>query len=321
MVIPALVIMIGAQRGKRVGAGQWGAFALLFVAVAAGVNWPVFSHLDIFTHSVGRETTLLAQGEKSYTGGQVAFFEYIHMFLNNTNPAVWLLLPAALVAQWKRRDLFEWMMAVFPFAFMLLLSCSAKTNDRYFLPASAGFYYLAALGALDLGEILPAKVGGILRPVVVGAVAVIANVVFLAPYVASFGHDDRAEMLGWIKANVPPGAVIAAENHADMPVARRPERLAVQPLLTQRVIETKYAAELGTVPSALPGAGIQYIIVSESDYGIFLRKAAVHLSPGLEAKREFYETLFRDYRPVWERGRGTGIYLHPGLRIYRLSGA
>lgn len=128
-------------------------------------------------------------------------------------------------------------------------------------------------------------------------------------------------MLDWIRANVPQTAVIAGENRADLPVERRAERLAVQPLLPQRVIETKYIADLGATPAALAAQGIGYIVVSESDYGIFFRKAASgHLTPEMQRKREFYEALW-NLQPLWERPRGTGIYLHPGLRVYRVPGA
>jgi hypothetical protein len=320
MLIPAVVILGAAQRGKRAGGAQWLWFATAFIAVAAAVNFPVFTHLDIFTHSFGRETTLVAEGERGYTGGQVAIFEYLRIFVIDTSPMVWLLIIAELIAQWKRRDVFDWTMAIFPFAFMLLLSCSTKTNDRYFLPATAAFHYLAALGVVDLPGLVAPKWAPRVNPWLVTALALVVNGILLAPYITAFAHDDRSEMLDWIRANVPPTAVIAGEGRADLPVSDRPERLAVQPLLQQRVIETKYVADLGPTPSALAAQKIGYIVISESDYGIFFRKAATdHLSPELQKKRTFYETLFKDYQPVWERPRGTGIYLHPGLRVYRLT--
>ena len=187
----------------------------------------------------------------------------------------------------------------------------------------------AALGALDLPLLLSRFLAGRFANGVVflGAIAaspvllIAGNLVCLAPYARSFGQDDRGEMLAWIRANVPASAVIGAEDHADLPISHRPERLAVQPLLAQRVIETKYAADLAPTPASLAGHGVDYIVVSESDYGIFLRKAASgHLSGAMQVKRDFYNALFRDYQPLWERARGTGIYLHPGLRVYRVGG-
>ena len=320
VLIPAAVIFASAQRGKQASGIQWVWFAVGFLAVTAAINFPVFKHLEVFTHSFGRETDLVAHGQRGYTGGQVAIFEYLKIFASNTTPVIWVLVIVELLAVWKRGDVFDWTMAVFPFAFMLLLSCSTKTNDRYFLPATAGFNYLAGLGAMDLRGLLPGKWPARLKPALPTMLALLVNGLYLAPYVRAFAHDDRSEMLDWIRANIPANAVIAGENRADLPVPRREERMAVQPLLPQRVIETKYAADLGATPQALAAQGIACIVISESDYGIFFRKAAkTHLTPDMQRKRAFYDVLFRDFTPVWQRPRGTGIYLHPGLRVYRLT--
>jgi hypothetical protein len=312
---------------KRAGGLRWVWFAGAFVAGAGAVNFPVFTHLDIFTHSFGRETDLVAHGEKGYTGGQIAIFEYLRIFVTNTTPVVWVLVAGELLWVKKNGDRFDWLMAIFPFAFALLLSCSTKTNDRYFLPATAGFYYLAALGALDLPRVAArlARPRPAVASWILAVLALVANLVFypndLVSYVVAFAHDDRTEMLEWIRANVPADAKIAGEDRADLPYPRRKERLAVQPLLPQTVVQTKYAADLGAAPADLVAQGISYLVISESDYGIFFRKAAAeHLTPEMQEKRAFYERLFRDYQPVWSRARGTGIYLHPGLRVYALVG-
>ena len=325
MLIPAVVIMVLAQRGTRVSGVQWAGLLVGFFATVAVANFPVFTHFEVFTHSFGRETTLVAQGEKGYTGGQVALLEYLGIFANKTTPVIWLLMAIEWLRTWKRRDAFEWTLAIFPVAFMLLISCSTKTNDRYFLPAMAGFYLLGALGARDLPEMLRSWWPGFTKTGVAccaaTAIALVVNGFYLTPVVRSFAYDDRTEMLQWIRENVPASATIAGENRADLPIAHRPARLAVQPLLSQQVIETKYAADLAATPSMLHAQGIDYIVISESDYGVFIRKAAAtHLTPEMQAKRAFYETLFRDYKPLWERQRGTGVYLHPGLSVYRVSG-
>ena len=320
MIIPAAVIMGAAQRGKRVSATQWGWFAAGLIAAAAVVNFPVFGHLDVFRHSFGRETELVAQGGRENMGGQVAIFEYIRIFVGDTNPVVWVLVGAEMIAIRRRGDVFDWTMGIFPFAFMLLLCCSTKTNDRYFLPATAGFHYLAALGALDLPGMLPVKWRTRLTPWKLAGVALLVNVGLLVPYLVAFAHDDRREMLDWIGANVPASAVIAGEERANLPVTTRPERLGERPLLAQRAMETPFAADLGDTPQALAGKGIRYVVVSESNYGIFFRKATTgRLTPEMQRKRAFYVALFKDYQPVWERERGTVIYLHPGLRVYRLG--
>jgi 4-amino-4-deoxy-L-arabinose transferase-like glycosyltransferase len=321
MLAPAAVILIAAQRGKRAGGVQWVWFGAGFLAVAALVNFPVFTHFDVFLHSFGRESKLVAEGQPGYTGGQVAIFEYLRIFVLDTTPVVWVLVIAELIAMRKNRDAFAWTIGIFPFAFILLLSCSTKTNDRYFLPITGVLHYLAGLGGVDLPGLLAPKWSARVRPWALAGLALIANGFYLAPYITAFAHDDRTEMLAWIRANVPAGAVIAGEDRADLPNPERKERLAVQPLLTQKVIEARYAADLGATPAEVAAKGINYLVISESDYGLYFRKAATgHLSPSLQRKREFYEELFKEYQPLWQRDRGTGIYLHPGLKIYRLTG-
>ena len=322
LLIPAIIILAAAQRRKYAGAIQWLWFALAFITIAAAVNFPIFVHVNIFTHSFGRETTLVAHGERGYAGGQFAILEYLGMFAKNTTPVVWVLLAVELLVLRKRGgDVFDWTMAIFPFAFMVLLSCSTKTNDRYFLPATAGFYFLAGLGALDVHELCPVNWAAWILPSQLAVLALLINGCYLIPYLRGFAHDDRSEMLAWIRSNVPADAIIAGEDRADLPSPQRKERLTVQPLLPQRIVETKYAADLGPNPSALAAQGIGYIVICESDYGVFIRKAAAtHLAPALQQKRAFYETLFHDYQPVWQRQRGAaGIYLHPGLQVYRLT--
>ena len=64
-----------------------------------------------------------------------------------------------------------------------------------------------------------------------------------------------------------------------------------------------------------------HLVVSETSYGRFFRgdlraKDASDLS--FRQAKAFYEELLRDHEPMFERERGTVIYLHPGMRVYRL---
>jgi len=323
MLVPALVIFIASQRRH----GRRAAHCLLlvggYVFVAVAVNWPMLLRFASFRHSLARETALVADPNTGFSG-QVPIFEYVRMFVVNTNPVVWVLLIAEIVAHWlarRERDAFDWLMLAFPFAFTLLLSCSTKTNDRYFLPVTAGCYYLAALGALDLPRLLGLRGT---RQVAV-ATAMLAgifvwNLADTWTYLNAFAHDDRAMLLDAIRAQVPADATIAAEEQAELPNPDRPKRLVIQPLLAQKVMRVQLAAELGDTPGALAAKGIDYIVISESDYGRFFRKAAAHLKPDMMRKKEFYETLFSEAAPMTSFPRGTVLYLHPGLRLYALKG-
>jgi hypothetical protein len=81
-------------------------------------------------------------------------------------------------------------------------------------------------------------------------------------------------------------------------------------------------ADLGTLDE-LRAKGITHVAVSESDYGRFFLKS-LQPKKGQEEdfarRKAFYESLFDSGEPLFERGRGTVIYLHPGIRVYRIAG-
>ena len=62
-------------------------------------------------------------------------------------------------------------------------------------------------------------------------------------------------------------------------------------------------------------------MVSETSYGRFFR-GDLHAKESGDAKyqrgKAFYEQLIREGELLFERDRGTVIYLHPGIRVYRL---
>jgi hypothetical protein len=263
----------------------------------------------------------------SESGGQIPLFEYLKIFVNNTNVAIWIFLCVHLARQWRtrrERDLLDWTFTIFPFALLALLSCSHKTNDRYFLPATAMFCVLAGFGISDFTALLKSNRVNLFAAVALCFAAFFQTVQIpfvnshsFSEYFAAFGHDDRAELVAWIRANLPGDAVIAQDGHADLPTPDRSERLQVQTPLPQKIIGRKMLADLGTLDE-LVQQNVTFAIVSESDYGKFFRKTWTSTDAGENAKKKFYDDLFVRGELLWERPRGTVIYLHPGLRVYRL---
>jgi hypothetical protein len=89
-------------------------------------------------------------------------------------------------------------------------------------------------------------------------------------------------------------------------------------VVPQTIINSKYAADLGTIEE-LREKGISYVIVSRGVYGKFIDDTGGSgRSAKFQKRRAFYERLLREGEPVFDRDRGTVIYLHPGLRVYRL---
>ena len=322
--------LVSNANGKESASSSWLPYLLFLAAFFATItlaNYPLLNNLDTFRNSFHREVTLVRADEG---GGRMPFLEYLKIFVSNTNPAIWLFLGINLIQQWRtraNRSALDWIITIFPFVFVALLSCSHKTNDRYFLPATALFSYLAALGICDAADLLSAKMPRQLTLAVALSLTCFFQIVqipwinshSLSEYFQAFQHDDRAELLQWIRTNLPREAVLAQDNRADLPTARRNSRLKIQGLLEQKVLDSKQLTDFGPM-EGLAQKGITHVVVSESDYGKFFRKAWTPHNSGDAQKKKLYDDLFKHAKSLWERPRATVIYLHPGLQLFELPG-
>ncbi len=327
--LPVLVVsgpLTGRQRAVRV--------ALLLVgaaAVFALVNLPLLANLTAFRASLDREVGLVVDGSKGLSR-RVPHSIYLNIFADNTTPAIWLLLGVYYWQLWRRRreqDVVAWVIALFPLVLTIAFSFSPKTNDRYYLPLTATFYYLAALGLTDLVRtVLPAwRPALVRRPAVTGtmvlAIAAAIELPRTLQVIRAFQHDDRRELSEYILANLPPDARIVQDERVMLPSARNRRRGHIILDLPQTVAVGKnFAAELGDLEK-LRADGFTHVAVTESNYGRYFLES---MKPKEGARdeyvryREFYERLFREGTLLFERPRGTVIYLHPGLKLYRLPG-
>ena len=82
--------------------------------------------------------------------------------------------------------------------------------------------------------------------------------------------------------------------------------------------DSQNRSAIGTIEE-LRKKGISYVIVSRGVYGKFIDDAGGSArSAKFQKRRAFYERLLREGELVFDRDRGTVVYLHPGLRVYRL---
>jgi hypothetical protein len=312
-------------------------FALTLVLILVAVNWPMLSSLSVFRDSFARETALVVKGQSGMTR-RVPHAQYWSIFRDNTTPMMWALLLVFITSRWRQRrglTVIEAIVSVFPFAFALALSFSPKTNDRYFLPATAFLSVLAVIGASDLATWLSTRWP---RRVVFG-IASLALVVAQFPswsssrpgwlaYDAAFQHDDTKDLIEWLQTVAPPQAVIAKDNRVPLPDPARKKYAAHLAQVPQKIVtprgfgvKSDYVADLGTIEE-LQAKGITHVAVSESDYGKFfldsLRPQASE-EAAFTRRREFYARLPQECDIVFDRDRGTVIYLHPGIRVYRLA--
>jgi hypothetical protein len=315
-------------RRKTPRAGAWFGGALLVALVV--INLPLLSQVETFTKSFGREMDFVVNGHRGVTRG-VPHAQYWNVFLDNSTPVIWFFLAVFLWARWRDwRSLnwAEWGLIVFPFVYAAVLSFSPKSNDRYFLPASGVLTLLAVLGVEDAAHLLAGRVE---RRVVlsVGAALLLlfqctgwsASRPGLWQYDAAFQEDDLQSLLAWIRAELPAEAVIVKDNRVGLPEPRRKKESAYLGPIPQKVLAKRYAADWGSLDQ-LRAQGVTHVIVSESDYGKFFLKSLrpqKDEEPEFLRRKTFYEELFRSFSPVWERDRGTVIYLHPGIRVYRIA--
>ncbi len=311
--------------------GAWPVLIFVLLATFAAVNLPLLGDWERFSASFARESRLVVEGQGEITQ-RVPHSRYWSIFLANSTPVMWVLILVAVSAAIRRRALLsamEWTTLGFPFAFAIALSFSPKDNDRYFLPATAMFTLLAVAGISYLADLLRAR----FRPRWTEAIAGLALVAAQFPswtddrgglvrYVGAFQHDDTAELVEWLRANVPLPAMLAKDEKVRLPTPLRHGESVATSVLPHRILSDAYAADLGSFEE-LQARGVTHVITTPSTYQKFER-AGFRPKQGQEdlytRRKLFYAALRRDFDdPVWMRKRGTVIYLHPGLEVYRIA--
>ena len=316
----ALPVLWHAPRERR-RADALG-FAAALAASLLVINLPLVLHPGTFQQSFDREMQFVVHGQRGTTRS-VPHTLYWNVFRDNSTPVIWALLLVFLAARWRERrslTLIEWLLIGYPFALALALSFSPKSNDRYFLPATAMLVLLAACGALDAARLFSRWVP--MRWTAAGMALTLAAAQFpgWARYEAAFQHDDNAEFFQWLKTELPAASVVAKDSRIQLPNPDNSREANRFGHLPQKIVAAKFAADLGSMEE-LRRQGITHAAVSESDYGRFFLRGLRPKEGEAEAfarRKAFYEQLLRDGELVFERERGTVLYLHPGIRLYRL---
>jgi len=326
--LPVLMQARGLRRGERfahLGVLLAGALAVLVVA-----NLPLLRDLATFRASFDREMEFVVDGSKGMTR-RVPHTVYLNIFADNTTPMIWLLLAVYYVRFWQTRrehDALAWVLALFPLVLTLVFSFSPKTNDRYYLPVTATFYYLAALALAELPHVMPQRWRGLagMRGPAPRVAALLIAAAWEAPRLLevyrAFQHDDRRELAELIRTTLPAEVRIAQDSRVMLPDRRNRERGKVIVDLPQQVVSgPRYASDLGDLDQ-LRAAGFTHVAVTESSYGRFFlnsMKAKEEYRDEHARHRTFYERLDKEGTLLFDRPRGTVIYLHPGLRLYQIA--
>jgi hypothetical protein len=294
-------------------------FAVALAVTLLAVNLPLLPHLNAFGQSIGTEIQLIVNGQRG-----VPHARYWGIFRDSSTPVARVLLLVFLAARWRERrrlPLVIWLLIAFPFVCTLALSLLAKPNYRYFLPESACFTFLAALGVVDAAKYLSRWTRYRWALAGTAAALVAAQIPSWVTYETAFERDDNAALLDWVRTQTPADAVIAKDGHVQLPDPGNPKDKTRFPPMPQKILSERYAADVGSIDK-MREMGVTFVAVSESDYGKF---RLVSLRPQAEEaesfarRKEFYDNLLRDGELVFERERGVVLYLHPGIRVYRLQ--
>lgn len=316
VVIPlgVAIILLRADRSRIL---KFALFLLCAAAVFLAVNFPAFGNANGFAAGFEREIGFAVSGHKGITR-DVPHGVYGAVFRTATNPVVWILLgiyAGGLILRAKSARPSEWMLALFPVAFAILLSFSPKTHHRYFLPATGLLLTLAAIGVVtpalvrwrDRSLSIPVARG--VSALLVAATLAVQMPKFLA-YFDGFKNDGRAAMAAYLREHVQPGAIIVQDKRADLDSQELPFEFRGK----------LFAADVGTI-AELRANGVAYVAVAEGDYGRFFRNDFKSTEDGAEdyaRRRAFYEQLFAEGQLVFTCESGTLQYLQPSLKLYHL---
>jgi hypothetical protein len=309
------VLLRAGERGER--KRRWIYFAGALAITLLAVNLPLLPHFGMIRESLGREIQSAAQGQRG-----VPHARYWGIFRDNSTLVMRVLLIVFLAARWRERrrlPLVIWLLIAFPFACTLALSFWSKSNYRYFLPVSACLTFLAALGVLDAAKYLSKWMQYRWALAGTAAALVISQIPGWMTCETAFERDDNADLLEWVKTEAPADAVIAKDSNVQLPAPGDSKDEARFGPLTQKVLSERYAADVGSIEK-MRALGVTLVAVSNSDYEFRLRNRRPPSEDAVSfaRRKEFYDNLLRDGELLFERERGAVLYLHPGIRVYRL---
>jgi hypothetical protein len=222
----------------------------------------------------------------------------------------------------------EWMLIVYPLIYTIVLVWTPRLFERHFLPVFACLWMSSGLGWVNglrwLWQKFP-KLPASSTAASVLAVAICASQLQRDFFHRSrdFANDHRARLAEWIRANVPPDAVIAQDRRVYLlqpDGSPRPE-LA----LPQQIISAGWLSEFGSL-SELRKRGVTHVAMHKLDSGSFMeggkfRKGAKKSFSGRDrpARHVFYREIEANSRRVWERDDGDDGAMNPGLLFYALD--
>ncbi len=309
---------------------------LLIFAVAAGLlNARMFQDWDAVVANLKRETDLVATGQREVSKS-VPHLGFAQFFVRKLMPPFGLFYVWGLWIWWcdrsKRKPggTVETALVLFPFAFTVLLSFSAKDAGRYFLPAILGMCYVAGIGLADLVRRL--WQGTLLAD---GSPRTRRTLALLCAFIAltemgwrfgamwnGFSKDSHVELATFIRKKLPATAVVIQGRRVELPDPRGGRDLdpADFPPLPQQLHTVRWVADAGSL-DALRQQGITHVALEEQEYGRYLDEDSKPKEDGrkiFEQRQKFYRELFARGKILFDSPPGNVGNRNPPLRLVEL---
>ncbi len=315
------IIWKGALGRRRIQAV--GVFLLGVLATVLLINFPFLLNLKGLIGAFGYELNAAQVGGAKGLTRDVPHAKYLGVFVDNIGWPLWIGLVFFVAGWWVRkseRRASDWVNLLMPLGYILLLSFSPKTANRYFLAASPLLILCGSLGIVWLGQFLAR-----LHPRIgYGALALLALTalhsqwILTIPNIRSFRSDSRMAMAAWIATNLPSGASVLAENRVGL---KKPETWSRSGSRADLKISEKiFAPDFGSYEK-LQGDGVRYIAVIRTSYGGYLsdqRKPSTNLENQHQRRSAFYQQLFQNATLLKKTG-GSGVaHLNPEIRLYEI---
>lgn len=322
-----LVLIRRSRPGRRARLKRLALLTGLFCAVFLVANYHMMGDLAGSLAGVSYEVGHVKIGGTEFVL-QRPYMKYVNYF--GSLPVMFFVAVAFhglyMLITARRRSGPEWLITLFPVAYLGVLLSSTLTSKRYLLPVETGLAVLAGLAVCEFVSLI-APWARRLNPAITVILIVACLIVVARGQVPqwwrsheSFEVDSRRELIRWIVESLP-AVQLAQDSRVGLPGASKivppPPEWGARP----DVLSARYAADLGTL-AELRAAGVQYVVVTRTRYRNLFREdydPSAGQTEEARRRKRFYETLFTEGRRVWEAPPGFNNYLQPGLRVYAIQ--
>ena len=293
--------------------------------VVALVNYRAFTEFDRFERGFSTEWRHGVAGklpDVDVAPTPVPHLRY-RRNLKSVTPLILVLALAGVAQAIRRRGPKPELALVAAFSGwnLLVLSFSPLHSETYFLPVELGLRTLAGLMIPGIRDLKVFAKRPVLRGLGVGAALLVplsAALPPLAKRIAAFRHDYRADLMRWMRDNLPADAIIAQDGKARIPTPDDWRFAGATMHTPQRVLFSRHlSSEWGSV-AALRAKGVTHVIVAADDVRRYSRARGA--STG---QRSFYEELVQDSTLLWRSPshESWDTVLNPELYLYALPSA